>query len=89
MKTSLSMLAESLYKYSEYLRQKNQEMQVNHMNSMPVRSSSEEASFVFIKKSSWVKPDLSTRYASLQSQLDGEDSFVPVCVNDFAPVNAR
>ena len=89
MKTSLATLADSLHKYAEYLHHKNQEVQENHMMSTPVRSRSQAESVQFIKKSTWVKPELSTRYQSLQSSLNREDSFVPIFLDDYAPSNQR
>ena len=89
MKTSLTTLADSLHKYANYLHHKSQEVQENHMMSTPIRSRSQAESFLFIKKSIWVKPELAARYGSLQSALNSEDLFVPIFLNDYAPRNQR
>lgn len=89
MKKSLTALADSLHKYADYLYRKNQEVQENHALSTPVRSRSQAESVILIKKSAWVRPELATRYHSLQRALDSEDMFVPLFLTDYAPNNQR
>lgn len=89
VRAAICALSESLYKYTEYLKRKNLEVQDNHDKRVPVRSPSNAESYTFIKKSSWVRPALAAEFKPLQTQLDNEEQFVPVFVNEFAPTNQR
>ena len=59
------------------------------MMSEPIRSRTQAESVLFIKQSTWVKPEVATSYQSIQSALDSEDSFVPIFLNDYTPSNLR
>lgn len=85
----LCMLAESLYKYAEYLKQKNIEVQENHGKLVPIRSSNDAECYTFIKKAMWIKPANLAQFKPLQNQLDSKEPFDPVFLNEFAPANRR
>ena len=89
VRAALSVLADSLYKYAEYLKQKNLEVQANHNKVLPVRSPREAERFTLIRKATWVTPALEVDFKPLQIRLNTEKLFVPVFVNEFAPANQR
>lgn len=79
-------LADSLHKYAEYLKRKNLE---NQSKLDPVRSPIDAEHYTFIGKSTWIKPATEAEFKALQMQLDKEETFSPVFVNDYAPANQR
>lgn len=87
--SAVCTLAEALHKYAEYLNQKNLEVQGNHEKRVPVRSVGDAESYMFIPKSTWMKPADASKLQPLQSKLDAVEPFEPVFVNDFAPTNQR
>lgn len=89
VRSAVCMLAESLYKYAEYLKQKNIEVQENHGKLVPIRSSNDAECYTFIKKAMWIKPANLAQFKPLQNQLDSKEPFDPVFLNEFAPANRR
>ena len=89
VRADICVLADSLHKYAEYLKCKNSEVQENHNKLTPVRLPSDAEHFTFIRKSSWIKPAIEAEYRPLQIQLDREEQFVPVFVNDYTPADQR
>ena len=89
IRTAVCGLAESLYKYAAYLKEKNLEIQRNHEKVVPVRSNSNAESYILIKKAIWTKPEFIVEFKSLQNELDRASDFELIFVNDLAPANQR